>query len=77
MGTAVVVSHIDHIADVALRACKLGGFLSLDVNYEEEVVPQAVFLFDVFFKGHLFILKLASFHACSNSNSTEIIVEPL
>ena len=67
MATAVVVPHIDHITDVALRPSKLSGFLSLDVNYKEEVVPQTVLLFDVLFKGHLFILKLASLHACSNS----------
>ena len=60
----VVNTHVDHITDVALGAREFGRLFGLEVDDEEQVVPQAMLSLYVVLKRHLLVLKLAPLQTC-------------
>ncbi len=56
---------IDFVIDVALWSGELSGALHLEVDDEEEIVPDLVVVVYVVLVCHVLVLKLASLQACT------------
>ena len=50
--------HLNHLVDVTLWPGELCRIFDLDQDNEVQVVPHIVFSPDVFFKCHIFVVKL-------------------